>query len=707
MSDSDSGFGDDDDELFLGLLRATLTKPQDSVEARPSPDAQPNHAHGASAKISAANDSALLRAQGEVSILRAQLEAAQSAKNEEVQTLHNKMSAMQNSSRDHISALKQTVDKLEDEKKFLANEVRSLSGTKRRKYPGSSQASTLTGSAEIDAGSPLKYPRETKTTEAKTMVPNKPMIMASPPKYLVPDDWSQLCLHIWRYTINGGSASSMDFLSRICLEEKLIVRSIDYEIDEKIPLLQALWAVLLGMRQMRLDMAVARFCHVIFEMVTVLMQRACYTGVPFLISVVYGCINFKTSALTRDLAVEIVLQASAYLQQLVHVLQGEQEFGDTNVPVQTRLLQHATLLFCFDLLENTVVICTQFGRSFISGMWEQGHLRLDLMKQILPENTERFVSSAQINLVYNFIEVFSASMSEGGVYGEFFNNTSSDGLIIKSLIKVLLIDIPTKSDFSFYGLNRMIGNNHDFALLEQAIPKNPPQCFGSGLVMLPFPIRRPEASESEHVHMLMAHEMHLITLRLHIVRHLECVVVSGGLELLKLKENIKSLVRIIGFEQNLVIHQPRDSKVYMRVEIIGGLIRILFYIIEEHNNINDLIFPETLYEILVILMRIAFSSDSLLLQAHALLSEIRKKGITNAGVFNRECELRSRDVAHFNLYAARENKYAELANIEGDFANGLEFPYDGETVEMSREILAVCVNHDEADNLYYNMTRSQ
>lgn len=706
---SDSSFDDDDDPLLMQLVQATQ---------RPAPTAQngsnvmiPENPQNLDVPTNPANfQLQLFSAQGEISILRAQLELLQNQRAAEIALLRAEAKNAQSSAQEHVTVLKQTVDKLEDEKKFLGNEIRSLSAVKRRKV--AENGTQIASNTDLHGRSDLanEVSNDHGSDPRKSL--QKPFAVAGGARIQLHDDWSQLTYHLWHYTINGSDRTSMAFLSKICTECTV-------EADGKLtvpantPLLACLWDALLDVKHLRLDLLVLHICTMLLALISELLRlhEASVPGilvsVPFLISIVHATITFKPSAVTEALAKTLVSSFSKILQKFVFVLHLNDEEGETfsthsTVPYQRRLIENFILISALDVLENAVMVSTQFGPEFCRNLWNLGTLDLALLQQILPENTERFVSLVQINLVSSFVEMLSAA-----VYEDYFCTTNErlNLLIVKSLLKVFIIDIGIKEDFMFYGLNRVLGNNLDFEKISQAVPSEPEKVFNKLLVSMPYPVKKRELSRKEEFHLALNHDRHLLNLRVRIVLLLEAIVVSNKMDLLNLKENIKLIVRIIGYEQNHVIHQPRYELIYMRLTIIAVFVRIFYYMIEEQKNINTLIYPETLYEIFVVLLRIAFASDSLSFEAHELLSQIRAKGVTDMGVFNKSCEFRSREIAHFDLYSSNPEKYIELAGIEGDFANGLEFPYELDTIELAREILSVCVNHDEADNLYYNMNK--
>lgn len=678
---TDSDFDDDDDEAVLQLMRATQRPPDSTLSASIPPSSAPL--------------GELFRAQGEIAILRAQLESLQKLKAEEAARLHGELDLSRDTAKDQIDALKQSVDKLEDEKRFLRNEVKSLSATKRRKLPSSASNGAENVSVTVSA-SPAPVSTSKVTHESTIQIQ---------------DDWLRLYHHLWHYTIIGCDRRSLAILSRISVPVPVEIDS-NFVISTDAPILSQIWDHFVQLSHLRLDGAVIKFCELVLALVELLLAR--YHGgqsdllvsVPFLLSLLYATVSFKPLAVLEPLATLLIARTSRIVSRFTFVLQLNDEeeealLNHENVTYQQRLLENFTLIVGLDLLELLAVTSTQFGPDIVRNIWTQQLFDRDLLHSILPENTERFVATVQINVIFNAVEIIFSSLTENGFST---GDEESNLTLVRSLIKAFLMDIEVKEDFLFYGLNRFVGNNNDLSVLGDVVPETLPSFLNVSFISVPCPVQVPKRTEKETFRIYLNHDCHILSLRIRIATLLESVVASGMGHLVNLPENIKLIVRVIGFEQNLIIHQPRYPYVYMRLQIIGTLVRILFYIIDEHKNINSLIYPETLYEILVVLMRIAFGSDSLAVDAHKLLTEIRKRGALNLAVFNRACELRSRELSHLSIYDHAAVASGQLADAEADFANGLEFPYDSETIEIAREILGVCLNHDEADNLYYNMT---
>ncbi|GBL49197.1 lethal, checkpoint-defective, DNA damage sensitive protein [Candidozyma auris] len=693
---SDDSF-DDDDHLLMELVRATQ-KPQDDVPTTNGSSKSDLNDHTAHNQPQSDLEQRIFRADGEIAILRAQLRALQDQKSGELTRLQNELLSSKASSESQINALKQSVQRLEDEKKFLGNEVRALSASKRRKVEPSYEE--MNKAKEVASKSPEVFVNEKIHPEA--------LAAQSGYNIYIQDDWSQFCGHIWSSTILGSPRTNSDFLNKICLDSPIAI-SEHLMIPSKASIMSHLWTFILRLKNTRLDSLVFTFCDHLLRLCQELLQLSnSALAVPFLLSMVNTAITFKTTAVNEEL-IKLLTSKLAHLSSYFsRLLDWTFEAGDPLLESHTRtyqqeVLEKFTLLLIFDVMENATMLATQHGVKFVKSLWNSDMMDVSLIFKLLPENTERFKSAAQANILFNFVEMLSSSLTDEGIA---IADYQVERKLVSSMIKVFLIDVEIKKDSMFYGLNRPIGNNCDFDMICQMIPTDPMPVIGQPFISVPFPAQGKSQCEEEVFEMKEAHEHHILSLRLRIAAFLETLIMSPSgttMDTITSKESMKSMVRIIALEQNHIIHQPRSKHVHMRISIIGIFLKILYFIAGEIDNINTIIYPETLYELFVVLMRIAFGSGSLTKKAADLLSHMRTHGHVHTEVFNKHCEQRARQVAHFNVYDDGPKKLEEMAALESDFANGLEFPYEQETIEIAREILSLCVNHDEADNLYFNM----
>lgn len=641
---SDNDFDDDEDAEILALVTQVQRQRQTQRAKEASPDA------------SSELQQRLYRADGEIAILRAQLAQLQNSKNDEIVTLQLALAAEKRTATDSINALKHTVEKLEDEKQFLANEIKSASlAVKRRKTR-----------AEPDP-SPLS---KVMVTPART----------HNDAFLFHD-------HIWNHCIHGASRLLVLFLDHICLD--FDVRA-GLNVSANLPISRSIMEFLMDKKNLRLDDLLYEFCEAVCETIGGLLKKA-ILSVPFLLSLVHAAITFKPLAVTPRLLRYLIPHTVDILHQSTFLLDSSQDEEDFinyhDVPYHHLVLEKFVLIASSDILET--LMCLASPHAFIHEAWTL--VPADLVFKLLPENTERFRATAQINLVFNVVEMLMSSIT-ANLFA--FNDGATNDAIVRSLLKVFLIDIPIKDDYMFYGLNRFIGNNSDIVNLEAVVAPREP-IHGKAIYASACPLvqlaSKPSRANVAH------HDRHLLHLRVRIVSLLEALVsIHQSTSILNTKEYMKSMVRIMGFEQNAIMKSPRSKLVHLRIDIISHFIRIFYYIVKESRNINTLLYPETLYEVFVILMRIAFGSDLLAVDAQHLLGEIRGQNVYTP-VFNQWCEARSRQLHHVDTLEP------SISKIESDFANGLEFPFELETIELAREILSICVSHEEADNLYLNM----
>ncbi|ODV66105.1 hypothetical protein HYPBUDRAFT_242874 [Hyphopichia burtonii NRRL Y-1933] len=738
---SDSDFGDsDDDEILKALTNHRLqTQQQPSTLPTRLETATPisyqnlpipRHQQGNNVQVSASRtnkrDGAgressqrgdpsdlqgkLYKADGEVAILRARLDQLQKQKQDEIKKLRDSLEYAKHQNEEQLSNLRYTVEKLEDEKKFLNNEIRSASAFKKRKLVQPTDHAPM----EID------QPEGLGTQDGSSEVPDSSLSYSSTPvnpqpsahpriiqKVLkVQSDSFLLTDHIWTYCINGSSRTTLEFLSKICVQNDIEI-DYDFKIIANKPLSECIIEYLMIKKNLRLDELLFQFNQRLCQLIWNLLENENKLPIPFLLSLIHASITFKKSAVNelciKNLTIEMIKISESFLF-LLDSSQDEEDFinyHDTSY--QNLMLENFILISCYDIIEVLLCLAPGIDLKLTKQLWSNEVFSFKLLSKILPENTERFRSTGQINLIFNIVEILMSSINSESFA---FDDQRKNDTIIRSLLKVFLIDVPIKEDFMFHGLNRSIGNNYDLGKLNFIVPIQE-TVLQRSIISIPCPINKKSLKNEEIFEIESHHEIHLLTLKIRIVRLLELLIMSySSTEFLNLKENVKSIVRAIGFEQNYIMRSPRSKYVSYRIEIVSNLIRILYYMIEELENINSIVFPETIYEIFVILMRIAFGSDSLSMEAQDLLTTIRGKKILDKGIFNKWCEFKSREINHLNynnLELQKKKQFEIYSQVESDFANGLEFPYEQETIELSREILSICVNHEEADNLYFNM----
>lgn len=700
MSSTGSDFDDDDDDLLLAVMRGEANVANGDVVPTQVPALfKANYTSPEKLHPSTNEQDRIFQAEGEVAILRAQLKEAQEERRREIQSLRQSKDEIENSADSEIKVLKAAVKKLEDEKKFLNNELKTTSAHfKKRK----------TNESERQIPSTVKSKSTTPSSEG----PIHKIIKLN-------DDSSVLINHLWSHCIIGSQRTSFSYLSKICIDFDLQLENI--KIPKKTSMFSSIVEFLVLNKNLRLDELISMICSKFIELVLILVQKEALLAVPFILSLVHHAITFRPSAVKKELIVHLLKEIQGLVSKLSYVLESNyghfgladdsdmllQQSGDeekflnieNDKTPQEVILENYSFICCFDIIEKLVTTASMHELDFIRHIWLDQMLSVEMLNKCLPENSERIKSSTQINLVYNYVEMLMSSITDETFGIQEYERAET---LLNSLLKFFFIEVSIKENFMFFGLNRLIGNNKDFTKIDSLIPVEK-DLLNNYLVSSPQPIPHQELEKAlaqERFEIQHNHEFHLLNLKVKIGNLLEAYIVTNqSVEFLAQKESFKLLIRIIGFEQNSIMRFPRSKFDILRLQIIAIVVRIIFFLTQDNSHLNSLMYPETMFELFVVMLRIAFGSNSLSLEASKLLTKMRSSGFLNHHVLNHWAESRARELSHLTM----SFDATAIANAQIDFPNALEFPYEESTIEMSREILNLFVNHDEADNMYFNM----
>lgn len=696
MTSSDGDFDDDDDDFLLSLnvnaqsnsSAATLVSLSSHAATKVS----------AATGLDAAVQARLYRADGEIAILREKYLQLERQRLEEVNRLRAAQASLQRQSQDQVQALQFTVQKLEDEKKFLANDLQGL--LKRRRV-------------DVKSGTP-------EAAAVATAAPKR-----SPQKVIrIENDTLLFMEHIWRSCESGGGRRTLDILNKVYLESDLCVG--DLSVPAKVPIAGAIVDFLMLKRSLRLDDAVTQFTLTLVDTVTTLLESSAVLAVPFLLGLVHAAITFRPLAVVQSTVTQLLERLSAITSKHLFLLEEAQNQEESyhDVPEQVLVLENWTLVCCGDIIEKLASIASLHGAQFTRQLQKDGVIGATLLQRLLPNNSERYKTTSQINLVYNVVEIVMSGIAEHtdpGVEPE---------VPFESICKVFLLDIPLRDTFMFHGLNRCVGNNIDMNKVVLTVPLHETE-LGYTTVSIPCPIPHelalqrcrhqttPTRAKADllqdklQFELFSRHQHHILLLRTRVATLIEHYILTTlNVGPLQLRDHIKSMVRTIGLEQEAILATPRSKHIHIRTQIIGTLVRILHYVSSDcKGGITTLVYPETMYEVFVVLSRIAFGSTSLSMEAHAIVADIRLNAkYFLVPLFHQWCETWARQLNHIEPSDADgkdPRQGAFIADVESQYANGLEFPFEEETIELAREILDICVTHEEADNLFFNMNSEE
>ena len=114
----------------------------------------------------------------------------------------------------------------------------------------------------------------------------------------IDNDASLLEDHLWNHCINGTKRTTVSYLSKIYLDRDVRIR--DFVLHKKQPISTAVTEFLMVKKALRLDSLIHEFSLTMCELVEDIIAHQILTSVPFLLSLVYASLIFRSSALNKE-----------------------------------------------------------------------------------------------------------------------------------------------------------------------------------------------------------------------------------------------------------------------------------------------------------------------------------------------------------------------------------------------------------------------
>lgn len=599
----------------------------------------------------------LYKADGQIAILKSQLDETKSQNYNQVVKLKQEYDNNMKSMEEQINDLKTSIQILQDEKIFLDNEVRSGFAKRRRVL--------------IDVPTPKREPQEINQKVLK-----------------VQNETTLLIDHIRKLTINGASRTTMNYLSKVCLENDMIINN--FKFPSKLPLSGILIEYLISQKDLRLDILFENFLGLLINLIGKLVDNHTILSVPFLLSLIHGTLMFKPLATKSEVIIELTEKLVKLTRQYSYNLNPEEIINmNINLTLQEQTLEKFIIICAMDIIE-TLMGFTLLNQQDLGLKLYESSLK-KLIEDFLPKNIERCQDILQVNLLLNIINILNYICHANNEGGDSILNSS----LCQVLLKICLIQVPVKEGFRYYGLNRILGNNQDLKKFDIIIPKDHDK-LNNAIISSPAPIINFKESNSN---MSLKHEYHLFELNIAIIKTIENYLLrSINLAILQNKDTVKVIIMIIKRQQTHIFRSPRSKLISQQITVISKLLRILNYLFKFETELGIIIYSDSLVELVIILLTIAFGSESLVSSSNQLIKHLRMKNYKGA-IFNKAVESRARATHHLSSFDDKQ----DIIDAETDYPNGLEYPYDNDTIELSREILAKVINTEAADNLYINI----
>jgi DNA damage checkpoint protein LCD1 len=327
---------------------------------------------------------------------------------------------------------------------------------------------------------------------------------------------------LWNHCILGSKRTSLTYLNKVCIDFDFETN--DFKVVRRTPLSSGIIEFLMLNKNLCLDQLIKRFCLHLVEVIDVLLKEKSIVSIPFLLSLVHFSVSYRPAAIGTETIKSLLIKFSRISNGLAFLLHNEQDIINYHdVPDQIMIIEKFIFICCLDIIEKLVSLSSLSDDKFIRSIWTDEILSVELLGRCLPENTERFKNSAQINLVYNFVEMLISSITEETF--AYNDQAVSDSIIFSSLLKIFLIEVPIKDDFMFYGLNRIIGNNPDFAKIDSTIPQTKDK-LNNFTILTPQPIpfellKQNQTNKEISFELESNHEFHVLNLRIKVANLLE------------------------------------------------------------------------------------------------------------------------------------------------------------------------------------------
>ncbi|KAH3674327.1 hypothetical protein WICMUC_003399 [Wickerhamomyces mucosus] len=744
LSEDDSF--DDDDELL------ELTKRPPRRQTQPYTQIS-NTVSNKTNEVIDLTQNELLSAKGQVAVLKSRIEQLERAKRSELESLNKANQIKSNANISRIHALEEQVKRLEDDKRFMSTEMKSLRmHNKRRKKVDDSNNSTNNNDVEMeDAVTTSAPPIQTFPT---TPIPSVPISTSKqqhqPTRIDVAKETIQLKFtsakyieenslfidYISNYTAAGLESSVIDVLDNICIDDQFKDDNNKYQLESYKPIKPFLSNFLSEYKKVyRLDEFLSRFIKLLINLIRFVMKdvtiikdfsekkstsndnRFKLISIPFLISLVHGSLNYRPKAILDENLIDQVLIFSVnIIKQFNHLIKPLEfdEFHFRNKKLSINSIQYEfleALIFIFtnDLFETVLVnnVHTKH-RNFVKSFLTTNY------SGIVTYFKSVFSVYSSINVMFSVASTLDATINiwEDDIDHDF---PISNQDLIKSLTNLIFENIPIHRNWLVHGLNRCIGNNCDEPLIQQLIPQEV-RCF-------PNPIHPLEHNEFK---LNNRHEEHSINLSFKILQFLEKSILynfnNSKFDLIDFLNSdftvLKNLILSISKLQELNFLHPRSNLSYLRCQLISQSVKVLHLIWEltilnHTGNTDDMndeaqimspnLTPELSFELIIVLARISFNNDQTSNEAVKFLIEFKRKYQSKYKdlIFDKFANERFENINYLKS-VDYENDFEvfKLVQTQMNFPNGLEFQYDYETIELSRDILSKFLTPDDSDNLF-------
>ncbi|GME80661.1 unnamed protein product [Ambrosiozyma monospora] len=570
----------------------------------------------------------------------------------------------------------------------------------------------------------------TTTTQIKYVYKTKVALMTQATLYQ--DEKNLFIEAISSHVIPGAASPTLQFLSNItssfdytCLDFRILANKDSFKSS-------IINYLIKYENRNRIDLLIHDFIKILLDFIERVFQNEDYQNdilaIPFLLSLVHFSLNYRPKAITVKLMVRCIETISSYLESYGDILRQEslyidfnQDFSDDNNQEDSDLLMddkttHVKIIEVFIvvnsmcILESIVSIASylnNFNNDYKTKVWSK------LPKSLL---TNCLSTRTPIEFLISIVVMLTNSIEENKRFA--FNNANKkppNGPLSIEIHSILekLISLLNNADWNknmalnVYGLNRTIGSNNNFKLLECLMPTT--------LSSLPIPkssdtYRDISLSPKLQPKNKLKHELQIVTVQHKILQLFETYFTLNANKSIKpetLKNLVDALVYNLGIQQNLILSSPRAPSMTLRLSCIKLIVKLLHYLLSSESSDYDISISTlnsfTLREMVVHLLRI--SADNIKSLSADFLTKMRltDKQVHFVHPIFHDSERFGDCLPRYGSLMKKSKNLNELVDIEVGASNGIELNYDDETIDLARDVIAQCITGDEADALHYSI----
>ncbi|AET37326.1 Lcd1p Ecym_1068 [Eremothecium cymbalariae DBVPG len=643
-------------------------------------------------------EQALMKARGESGMLRDKLQLLEKEKEQEHQRLLNKEEQLRQVHLHELNKLKEELQRVEDEKKFLLLEKRQLTKFQAANLP---LQQTQTNTAQAESVKKRKIENEL-VQEYVTLDHHR----------IIPDDSSLFVDTLIQHKLPGCNITVFDILDHICLEHVDSIRDVNnvLHISNGEPLGRPIQKLLFQMKgTMSLDKLVDKTLENLAILIrTIASGKDCKFAVPFLVSCMYQAIEFRPSAVHITVLKDMFQFISDLVITYQHLLKkplhdSPLELGVKPKSFQYEFLDILAVLYCFDVMELCIKILL-VRSSAHQQLFFDGTIWQNLTKVIQLSLTISY--RPILNVVYNTVEIIygltqlelptdlATSQWWDSVIGKLFHiwnrQVSNENVINNDNLHLL-------PKYNISGLIRCIGDNSNAYLLENLVDNKIVQSIPE-VIYEEFPELSRQCKEQAEGCCLTMQLNVVVTFQMLLTRYSTSIshadLLSQTVKLL-CREQEFMLIQCLGIE---------SENADIRNTLINELIRLLYHMWKQLDEPAKLL-KDTQDDLVVCLWRIVFGHMSNGdptedLQEKALLVDPFRKLKLQEQMDYYEDAFQGN---HHASFISEELLKEDIIHCERQFNAG----YDYNCRELAKFVLDSITSMEDADALYLSMVPEQ